>query len=352
MASPNRTEKPTPKRRRDALKKGEVVRSKEIPGSLVYLTAVIFFAAAGSYAFEKTTTFCRFLWRTSLLEEINLQTAPALVAECLVAVVKLAGPFVLLVLLVSLASSLLQGPVFSTERLKFKPEALNPAKNVKRFISTRGLVEFVKATSIIVVVSYVAWGVLSAQHPLIQRTVFMEIEGITAVLGRILYAISFQLVIFLIVLAGADYLFQKYRHEQDLKQTKQEVRQDMKETEGDPLMKSRIRSLQRELARRRMMEEVKNADVVISNPTHYAVALKYNWQQMAAPRVVAKGRGFVAQRIKEIARQYNVATVENVALAQTLYQSVDAGSEIPASLYKAVAQILAYVYKLEQTHWH
>ena len=175
----------------------------------------------------------------------------------------------------------------------------------------------------------------------------MELRPILGVFGSIVFRIALRIGIFLAVLALADYIFQRYRHSQDLKQTKEEVKRDFKEMEGQPLVKSRIRRIQRELARQRTVQAVESADVVITNPTEYAVALKYEIEEMSAPRLVAKGRGYLARRIKEVARQHDVPTVENVALAQVLYKSVEVDSEIPEALYKVVAEVLAYVFKLK-----
>jgi len=329
-----------------------MARSKEIPAAVVFLSALLFFAANGPHFLEQLETFFRSFWRTFLLVEIDAETGPQLIYLCLTGVIKVAGPLVLLTLCVSLTGSLLQGVVISTYRLQPKLEGLSPVTNVKRLFSMRGLVELAKATGIICFIGYVAWDVLGGGFTWFQKMVFLDIGSLLAEFSTLLFTICVRVALFLIVLAAGDYIFQRYTHEKSLKQTKQEVKDDLKATEGSPLIKSRIRSLQREMSRRRMMAEVEDADVVVTNPNEYAVALKYDVKNMAAPRVIAKGRGHVAQRIKEIARQFNVITVENIVLAQALYRSVEIGAEIPDSLYKAVAQILAYVYKLRETHWH
>jgi flagellar biosynthetic protein FlhB len=159
------------------------------------------------------------------------------------------------------------------------------------------------------------------------------------------YQVLIRVGVAMAILAVFDYAFQKHRFMDQLKMTKQEVKEDFKETEGDPLTRGRIRRIQREMARKRMMAAVPEADVVVTNPTHYAVALSYEMEEMEAPKVVAKGVGFLALRIKELAQKHDVPLVENKPLAQTLYKTVEVGEYIPASLYKAVAEILAYVYK-------
>jgi flagellar biosynthetic protein FlhB len=154
-----------------------------------------------------------------------------------------------------------------------------------------------------------------------------------------------RVAVMLIVLAIADYFFQKYRFTEQLKMTKQEVKEEFKETEGDPITKGRIRRIQREMARKRMMADVPTAEVVITNPTHYSVALSYKMESMDAPKVIAKGVGFLALKIRELAQEHGIPLVENKPLAQTLYKSVEIGEYIPSNLYKAVAEILAYIYK-------
>ena len=175
-------------------------------------------------------------------------------------------------------------------------------------------------------------------------------RGVTAVPG--LFVAGMRVVTYLTVtvgcLATADYFIQRWRFEQSIKQTKVEVKEDMKALEGNPAVKGKIRSIQRESARRRMMSKVKDADVIVTNPTHYAVALEYKPETMPAPRVIAKGRDLIAQKIKTLGREYDIPTVENVPLARALYRLVDIDQEIPLELYKAVAEVLAYVYKIRK----
>ncbi len=351
-SSSERTEKPTAKKRRDSLKKGQMARSKEIPGVLVYLSGLLYFAVYGPQFLEQLKNLFRFFWRTFLLVEIDAETGPQLIYIVLTSVFQVAGPIIALVLCVGVTSNLMQGVAISTYRLQPKLDSLNPTTNVKKLFSMRGLVELAKAAGIVLFIGYVAWDVLGGGFTWFQKMIFLDIGSLLAEFSTLLYTITIRVALFMIVVAAGDYIFQKYTHEKSLKQTKQEVKDDTKATEGSPLIKSRIRSVQREMSRRRMMADVKDADVVVTNPNEYAVALKYDVNNMAAPRVIAKGRGHVALRIKEVARQFNVITVENIALAQALYRAVEIGAEIPDSLYKAVAQILAYVYKLRETHWH
>ena len=352
MSSENRSEKPTPKKRRESRRKGEMARSKEVAPTLVYMSVLFFFFIGSPYLLKEMRAVARSLWLESLYGDIDLNSAVGLIRQCLLGAARVVGPLLALAVAASLVGSLGQGLVLSSHRLKIKADSLNPARNVKRIFSSRGLMEALKATALLLTIGYIGTSVLMESWDILRGIVFLEVPGILIALGQILYTICFRIGILLVVVAAIDYLFQRFQHEKSLKQTKQEVREDLKDIEGNPLIKGRIRSLQREMARRRMMEDVKTADMVITNPTEYAVAIKYDLSNMSAPKVVAKGRAHLAARIKEVARQYNVATVENVTLAQALYKSVEIGQEIPAALYKAVAQILAYVYRLRETRWH
>jgi flagellar biosynthetic protein FlhB len=193
--------------------------------------------------------------------------------------------------------------------------------------------------------SIMSYQTIVKRLPLYPRLVLMDVRQLLYWISVIAYEVFLRAAIFLFILSLADYAFQKHRFLEGLKMTKQEVKDEHRDTEGDPLIRGRIRRIQRELARRRMMAEVPKADVVITNPTHYAVALAYKMESMEAPQVTAKGVGFLALRIKELAQQYRIPIVENKPLAQTLYKTVELGRFIPPHLYRAVAEILAYIYK-------
>ncbi len=353
MAKDDRTEKASAKKRRDTLRKGQVPRSKEIPAAAGYLVVLLFLKWNAGDLISQMGDVLRTIWQTSLVSDITILSSRRLLVICGLSVIKLAGPLILLTLVVGVSSScLLGGVMFKMNKLELKWESLNPAGKVKSVFSTRVLMELGKASGIILVITYLGIDVLWDRMDALRSAAFMSIPQGLAVFGDTLYSIGARVALFLVVWAVADYFYQKHTFEEGLKQTKQEVKDDNKQMEGDPLIKGRIRRAQREIARRRMMAALKNADVVITNPTQYAVALKYEIEKMSAPKVVAKGRGPLARRIKEVAKQHNIPTVENVPLAQALYKSVEIDAEIPGQLYQAVAKILAYVYKLRETSWH
>jgi flagellar biosynthetic protein FlhB len=353
MAQSDRTEKPTPKRRREARRKGQIPRSKEVSSAATFLTTLFFLMAGSSYLFGEFRALFQILWGSFIFEEFSQITVQEYATVTVWGVLKLAGPVMGLTFVAALGAAVVQGGmVLASEPLKFNSDKVNPAKNLKKVFSKRGWVELAKSVALVSVVIYLAASVVWNYLEVFQSMIVMDLRAIVATWGSTVYSIGLRVGIFLGVVAVADYLFQRYNHEQGLKQTKHEVKEDLKDTEGQPLVKARIRRLQREMARRRMLSAVKTADVVVTNPTHFAVALKYDLHEMPAPLVVAKGQDYMAQKIKEIAEKEKVPQVEDVQLARTLYQTVEVGDAIPTDLYKAVAQILAYVYKLKDETYH
>jgi flagellar biosynthetic protein FlhB len=255
-------------------------------------------------------------------------------------------PILIAAVIFSLSSFMVQGGfLFSTQALSIKLGKLNPAQGVGKLFSKSGLMEILKGIAIVSVASAVCYRVVMNHASLYPRLVLMDARKLFYWITQISYEVFIRMAFLLIVIAIGDYAFQKYRYKEQMKMSKQDVKDEYKEMEGNPQIKSRIRKIQREVSRRRMMSDVPTADVVITNPTHYAVALSYKVDSMDAPRVVAKGVGFLALKIKELAQNNGVPLVENRPLAQTLYKTVEIGEFIPGSLYKAVAEILAFVYK-------
>jgi flagellar biosynthetic protein FlhB len=249
---------------------------------------------------------------------------------------------------IALFSNIAQvGFLYTTEPLAPKLEKIDPLKGFQRIISLNSVVELIKSISKIAIVTFVVYltmkGEVEKVAPLILMSPMEIVRYISAVSFNILMKSSWVLLL----LAALDYAYQKWDYEKKLRMTKQEIKDESKQSDGDPQQKARVKSLQREWAMSRMMDEVLKADVVITNPTHFAIALKYNKDEMGAPRVVAKGRNHLAQRIKELAIGAGVPIVEDKPLARAIFKSIDVGGEIPANLYKAVAEILVHIYKLK-----
>jgi flagellar biosynthetic protein FlhB len=255
-----------------------------------------------------------------------------------------AVPLGLFLLVLGAGAQVLQsGWVWSTERLQWDPARLNPIAGLRRMISGRSLVELAKAFLKIGLIAAVLYWRLREEMLALPLLLQMELQAAFFQAGRLALGLILWTAAVLVVLAAADYAYQRWQLGRDLRMSRQEVKQEQRETEGDPIIRSRIRSLQREKARRRMMQEVPKADVVITNPTHLAVALKYDGILMSAPVVVAKGAGFIAERIREVALENGVPIIENKPLARSLHALVDIGREIPSELYQAVAEILAMI---------
>jgi flagellar biosynthetic protein FlhB len=342
----NKSEKPTRRRLEKARKKGQIARSREVPSAAVLFGTLLVLLFFGQKILHALEFEMRYLLDFPMPPEFTIQYLSGVFNNISLRTGIVLLPILLSVLVFSVVGNLVQGGlVFSTASLGFHFQKLNPKNGLKRVFSKNGIVQLAKSILVVSVVALISYQVISKYFPLYPRLVLMDVGKLFYWTMSISFEIFIRVAVLLIVVAIADYGFQRYRFTEQLKMSKQEVKEEWKETEGDPITKGRIRRIQREMARKRMMAEVVTSDVVITNPTHYAVALSYKMEIMDAPKVVAKGVGFLALKIRELAQEHDVPLVENKLLAQTLYKSVDIGESIPGSLYKAVAEILAYVYK-------
>ncbi len=340
-----RTEEATPRRREEARKKGDVAKSREIPAVLIILFSLIYFYLLKNYYYRLFQDMFYFFINISHTGCINLHTF--LLSLSFTA--KILFPLFLIMILVSIFSYVVQfGFIFSADPLIPKLEKLNPVKGMANLFSKRVLVELLKAIFKVAIIFYIVYGFIKTEIKKIGFIYGLDPLSYFILLAKDSWILLFKISIAFILLSILDYAFQRWDYEQSLKMTKQEVKEELKQQEGDPLVKSRIRRIQREMARRRMMQEVPKADVVITNPIEIAVALKYDEEKMEAPKVVAKGAGVLALKIREIARRHGVPIVENRLLARMIYKMVDLGEEIPESLYKAVAEVLAFVYRQKE----
>lgn len=281
----------------------------------------------------------------------NLTSLFALFTEACILFLKVTVPIIGTVLVAGLAVNYAQvGFVFTTETIKFDFEKIiNPVVGLKRIFSIRSVEVLIKSIVKIIIVSIVVYLYIKGQLDNILDIMDMSIMNIASYMCVLVFNVGIRISVTFIILSLFDYLFQWWQYEKQLRMSKQEVKDEYKETEGNPQIKGKIKEKQRAISMRRMMQEVPKADVVITNPTHFAVALKYDEKVSSAPVVVAKGQDYVAQRIKEIAKENGVEIVENKQLARTLYDTVDIGESIPPELYQAVAEILAFVYSLKQS---
>ncbi len=343
-----RTEKATPKRIRDAREKGQVVSSREVPSACVLLGAMGAMFFAGAWMTEKIQEVMRIFWGNSGQLHLSPESMQNVLLNLSADFFLILLPVFFAVLVTGVAANVIQvGFTLSPEVLIPKLSKINPLNGIKRLLSIRSLADVVKALFKIGCLGGLGYAALRDQIGHIPELIQLQLPDILNYIWRISFRICLYTVLAMIFLAVADYVFQKWQFEKDQRMTKQETKEEMKQSEGDPKIKSRIRAIQMEMSRKRMMAAIPGAAVVITNPTHLAVALKYETGEMVAPRVVAKGQGFIALRIREIAAENHVPIVENKPLAQTLYKAVEIGKDIPVELYRAVAEILAFVYRMK-----
>ncbi len=342
----SRTEKATPRKLQKAREKGQIARSKEVPAAAVVLGAFLYLFFGGQHLFDNLQSCTRDLLRLPMPEEVTISFVTSMARDIALRFAMIVGPLFLVAMTLGVGANVAQGGItISWHQLRFNFGKLNPKNGLSRLFSKYGLAELAKSLALIAAILFITYQVIEDHLALFPRLANMDSRQLVYWTAGLCYKIGLRIGIFLLVVAVADYALQRHRFLEQLKMTKQEVKDEVKELEGDPLTRSRIRRIQRELARKRMMADVPAADVVITNPTHYAVALSYKMEAMEAPKVVAKGVGFLAIKIKELAQEHDVPRVENRELARALYKGCEVGQFIPVNLYRAVAEILAYIYK-------
>lgn len=342
-----KTEQATPRRREKAREKGDVPKSRELTSLLPVWTILLYLLFSGALFSSLLTYFGSSLRRgvTMTLTETTLMDV--FKADTMQMGMMMLPLFMLILAGVLIVHFLQTGFLLSTVPLTPDLSKINPLQGIKRMFSVNTLYETIKGLFKVAVLSAILYLMLKKEVFNIPLLIDMDIKSIMAFcFGQIKKIVMISALV-LTVFAAVDYAFQRWQYSRNLKMTKQEIKEEYKEVEGSPMIKARLKSIQREMARKRMMQEVPRADVVITNPTHYAVALKYDVGKMGAPRVVAKGANLIAAKIKEIARQSGVPVFEDKPLARTLFSSLDVNQEIPEAFYKAVAAILAQVYRMK-----
>ena len=340
-----KSEEATSKKKDDARKEGNVAKSMDLSSGVLLVAAVAAMYAYVPYMLdnfedlvEEFFKFNGFLNDHTMTEE----TANNLMIFAIQFMAKVTLPIFALLFVLAIGINAYQvGFYISTKALEPKFNKLNFFANfMKTFFNKRKVVELIKSLLKVFVLTAYAWSLVHNEIDTIVKMTDADYRDQMVYLGHLVFDVSIRIAILVLVIGIADYAYQKWQHNEDLKMTKQEIKEEYKQMEGDPIVKNRIRQAQREAARQRMMEEVPKSDVVITNPTHYAVAVRYDMDVDRAPKVVAKGQRLMALKIKEIARASGVKIVEDPPLARTLYNSVEVDEEIPENLYKALAQIL------------
>lgn len=343
-----KTEAPSEKKRQDARERGTVAKSTEINSVIVLLTALFLMKILGPWIIKELSSSMMEFMKSTSETEMDYARLMMLIRKALILLAKIAAPITGGIMLMGIVANVVQvGFLFTLKPLMPKLEKINPVSGFTRLFSMRSIVETLKnivKLSIIITVAYIT---LKKEFGTMLTLSDASVLSIWTYALAASYNVIIRIALAMIIIAVLDYAYQRFEHEKQLKMTHQEVKEERKQLEGDPQVKSRIRSLQREMARRRMMEQVPKATVVVTNPTHLAIALRYEPKENDAPVVVAKGKDLIAQRIKKLAKENNVPVVEDKPLARSMYDKVEVGFPIPVEFFTAVAEVMAYVYRLK-----
>lgn len=347
----DKTEEPTAKRKQDARKKGQVPKSTELNSAVVLLAVFICLKNFGLNLYSKMFELMNLTFEVYMVKEDLFTNAGimALATELAVRFFSALLPIFAFAMLVGVIANLMQtGLIFTTESIKPKFSNINPINGLKQTFSLKNTAEFfIKTILKVAVVGFIAYSTIKENYTAIINTLNLNASSIAQYIMGTIIDLGIKISAWLVAVAVIDVVVQIRKHKKELRMTKQEIKEEFKQTEGNPQIKGKIKQKQRQMAVNRMMQQIPKADVVITNPTHFAVAIKYSPEENDAPLVIAKGQDYIALRIKEIAKENKVEIVENKALARTLYAAVEIGEPIPEELYQAVAEILAYVYSIK-----
>ena len=343
-----KTEEPTQRRLDKAREKGQVAKSQEVTHWFMILAAALFIGVFGeSFAMGIASSLYRFVEQPHNIRLDGEQLRDVLIETMGQLGLAVLAPVIVMVLAAFIAGFIQNGLVFSTETITPKLEKLSLLKGLKRLFSSRSLVEFAKGVSKIAIVGAVVVLLLWPEREIMFNVTSLGVVQFMGVLRSLALRVLVGVLAVMTVIAILDFLYQRQKHQKELRMSKQDIKEEYKQTEGDPMIKARLRQIRTERARRRMMAAVPDADVVITNPTHYAVALKYEHERMEAPVLVAKGIDSIALRMREVAQEHDVPIVENPPLCRALYEGVDLDQAVPAEYYKAVAEVIGYIMRLK-----
>lgn len=349
FASEDKTEEATPKKKSDARKKGQAARSKEVNLAFTLLACTLLISILGSFVGGNLKDTLTAFLSNYLTINLDYNSIKKITAIALWRLALAVLPVVVSIMVMGILANFVQvGFLITGESLKPQLSKLNPISGFKRMFSFRTFVETLKDLAIVSILGYTGYDFIKDNYMKLLYISNLKVEAIPPVFKELVVSIFFKVTIIMIVIALIDYVYQRLQYNKELKMTKQEIKEEFKQQEGDPQIKSKIRQKQREMASRRMMQAVPDATVVVTNPTHIACALKYEEGKDSAPKLVAKGGDNIAIKIKEIAKENNVPIIENRALARLIYSQVEIDDEIPSDMYQAVAEVLALVYKMKK----
>ncbi|WP_052590563.1 flagellar biosynthesis protein FlhB [Halobacteriovorax marinus] len=344
-----KTEDPSAHRIEEFRKRGEVASSKELTSVLVLAGSLMTLGLSMVYMYEVLSEFIEWLYHLDVSTAYTAKSMNTIVNKLVTVSLKSVAPIFLVTLSIGVAANMAQiGVLFSPDVLEWKPDRINPLQGIKRLFSMKSLVEAIKGVfKFIFILGIVYFFLKDEMHTF---GGFFHLDFFQSFLyGKgFLIRLGFAIVVGLIVIAIGDFAYQKFSYKKKLMMTKEEAKQEHKQQDGNPEIKQRIRAVQREMSQRRVMSEVPKADVIVTNPTHISIALKYDPETMISPEVIAKGADVLALKIREIAKGHDIPIVENVPLARGLYKTVKEGQGVPRNLYKAVAEVLAFTYKLKR----
>ena len=345
-----KTEKATPKKRQDSRKKGQVLKSQDVTSAILLLSVFLFlFFAAGFMRDRFFVFFHQAFTEYVTLPKLDEDQAMIIYSDVMIQMAFILLPIMLIAVVAGVAGNLFQfGLLLTAEPLKMDLKKIDPIKGFKRIFSIRAIIELLKSVLKISFIGTTTTLIVMTNIDKVLGLAFKSPWDTLTTIGQLTALMGITAAFVLLFISILDFMYQKFDYEKNLRMSKQDIKDEHKNSEGDPIIKSRIKQRQREMAMRRMMQEVPNADVVITNPTHYAIALKYKDGDMDAPIVVAKGVDFIAQKIKLIANEHDIVMVENRPLARSLYEDVEIGGRIPEEFFKAIAEILAYVYRIQR----
>jgi len=343
-----KTEAPTPRRIQEARKKGDVAKSMEVPSAAVLLAGLLTLYLLSDYLLGHFYLVLKHYLGNLATIKVEPNSMFVLTRDSMLLSALLVGPLMGVILIAALASNYAQiGVLFSAEKITPKIEKIDPIKGFANLFSKQTLANVVKSFAKLIIVGWISYSEIEKALPALLPLTDQEPMPIFAFMTKVAFWIFLKSALIIALLAAADYAFQRWQFMEKMKMTKQELKDEAKQTEGDPHVRGRIRAIQMEMARQRMMAEVPTADVIITNPIRLAIALRYDSLAMPAPMVVARGAGVIAQRIREVATENDVPIVENKPLAQALYKTVGLNASIPENLFQPVAEVLAYVYSLK-----
>ena len=350
MADPEKIYPATPHKRNESREKGQVAKSNELATTLALIGVLSFFFVAGYDTYHHLIDIMYGAF-TAIGGELSAAKTILIFLGLMGIAFKIIAPVLIVAVIVGVLANIFQiGLIFSSQPLMPQMSRINPISGFQRILSMRGLFEAVKSIFKIGLIGYIVYRTIMSGLVDVVSLVDADKSNIAALfvstVGRIGFQVFLRAALALLFLSIFDFLYQRWQHEQDIRMTREEIREEMKRTEGDPEIRRRIRRVQRELSQARMMKAIPEADAVITNPVHLAVAIKYDYEVMDSPYVVAKGERKIARQIREIAEEHGVPIVENPPLAQALYKNVEVGEVIPMEFYQAIAEVLAYVHEL------